>query len=295
MDGQYSWKRTEDKEIDLADLLHRLCRKWKQTVVCAVVSALILGGYGWLQGRNAPGQDDTAKEAVLTEAENQAVADAVRLKNEISGLETYLDNSLLMQADPYHKNKSVMLYCIDRARRQELAGITESYLNFVLNGGAADALRDADSSWKMDKSYLAEVVTAYQKTYSSPYQAIVDSSEDTGRTAETLFYVETVGRDAKEAEKLALDIQDVVEKYSQGVKRTAGNHRLRLISLQESVTADSGLQTQQRDRKALLSSGKTNLKAVTDAFSEEQMAVYRELAGEEDRSGKKDVDRKSVV
>ena len=287
MDGQYSWKRTEDTEIDLVDLLRRLCGQWKQAAACAAVTALVLGGYGWMQGREAPGED-IVKEAVLTEAEEQAVADAVRLKNEISGLETYLDNSILMQTDPYHKNKSVMLYCIDRAERRELAGITESYLNFVLNGGAADALGDSGSSWKMDKSYLAEVVTAYQKTYSSPYQVAVDSLEDGSQTAEAVFYVETVGRDAKEAEKLALDVQDVVEKHSAEVKSTAGNHRLRLISSQNSVTADSGLQTQQHDRKALLSSNKTNLKAATDAFSGEQMAVYKEAADlndEEDKAG----------
>lgn len=285
MDGQYSWKRTEDIEIDLADLLRRLCGQWKQIVVCAAVFALVLGGYGWLKGRDMPDEDDIVKEAVLTEAEEQAVADAVRLEGEIRELETYLDNSLLMQIEPYHKNKFVMLYCIDNAKRQELPGITESYLNFVQNGGAADALRDTDSSWKMDKSYLAEVITAYQKTYSSPYQVVVDSPEDKNQTAEALFYVEAVGRDAREAEKLAVDMQDAVEKYSAKVKRAAGSHRLKLLSSQESVTVDSGLQSQQRDRKALLSSNKTNLKAMTDAFSEEQMAVYREAADLKEEEG----------
>ena len=29
MEEKYSWKRTEEIEIDLADLLKRLCGKWK--------------------------------------------------------------------------------------------------------------------------------------------------------------------------------------------------------------------------------------------------------------------------
>ena len=57
----------------------------------------------------------------------------MRLEREIIGLETYLENSVLMQLDPYHKNKVIMLYWIDRAERQELPVITESYLHFVLN------------------------------------------------------------------------------------------------------------------------------------------------------------------
>lgn len=279
MEGQYSWKRTEDIEIDLADLIRRLCRQWKKIAVCAVVCALVLGWYDWMKGRNVPDEGYAGEEAALTEAEEQAVANAVRLKNEIQRMETYLENSLLMQIEPYHKNKFVMLYSISSAKRQELAEITESYLSFVQNGGAADALKASGSSWKMDKSCLAEVISAYQKTYSFPYQIAVDNMEDKKQMAEALFYVETVGRDADEAEKLSADMQRVIRDYSARVEEAAGSHRLKLVSIQKSVTADSGLLSQQRDRRAALSSDRSNLKTITDAFSQEQRDVYKKLAG----------------
>lgn len=291
MDGQYFWKRTEDAQIDLLELLCRLCGRWKQIAVCAAVAALLLGAYGWLGHGNAAREGEVLqKEPELTEEEEQAVADAVSLENEIRELEIYLDHSLLMQIEPYHKNKSVMLYCIDNAKRQELAQITESYLSFVINGGVADALTDSGSSnrWKTDKIYLSEVISAYQKTYSSPYQIVLDSQTDSGQTAESLFYVETVAKDAKEAQKLALDVQDALKQYTARVKKTAGSHRLRLISSQKSVTPDSGLQAQQHEKKAQLSANKTSLKSLTDAFNDGQMEVYRKSAGakeEEDRSG----------
>ena len=44
MDGQYSWKRTEDVEIDFTDLVYRLCTQWEKIMVCALVFALVLGG-----------------------------------------------------------------------------------------------------------------------------------------------------------------------------------------------------------------------------------------------------------
>lgn len=281
MDGQYSWKRTDEIEIDLADLLKRLCGQWKRIAACALVSATVLGGYGWAKGQN--GSDvsvsDMAQEAELTEDEEQAVADAVRLENETKQLETYLENSILMQLDPYHKARYIMLYSIDRAQRRELQAVTESYLSFVQNGGAADAMADSKRGWKTDKSCLAEVITAYQKTYSSPYQVVVDEAADSGLFSESLFYVEITGRDAKEAEKMALDMQDVLDEYSARVKKEAGSHRLKLVSSMESITADSGLQSQQHDKRLLLSSNRANLKTATDAFSSEQTAVYEKETG----------------
>ncbi len=283
MDGKYSWKRTEDIEIDMADLLLRLCGQWKRIVICALVSAVVLGGYGWLKERKNldAARSETSQEAELTEAEEQAVSDAVRLENEIRGLEVYLDNSMLMQLDPYHKTRYIMLYSIDRAERQELPRIAESYLNFLLNGSAADALRKTGSSWKMDKSYLAEVITAYQKTYSSPYQIVVDSQSDSSQMAETLFYVDITGSSAKEAEKMALDLQGVLEEYSAKVMERAGAHRLTLVSTASSITVDTGLQSQQKERKALLSSNQTNLRGIIDNFSEKQLKAYQETVGVE--------------
>ena len=290
MDKQYSWKRTQDIEIDLADLFCRLCRKWKQAAACAVAGALVLGGFGWIKGRGSTDAAMFGTEAArLTEEEEQGVAAAVQLKNEISSLEEYLDHSVLMQADPYHKEKVILLYCIDRAKRQELPRITESYLNYVINGGAADALiKSGSSEWKMDKSYLAELMTAYQKTYSSPYQVVVEDAADASMQAEILFYVEITGKNASMAGQMAKEMQAVLEKYAGKVVKAAGSHRLTLINTAESETADSGLQAQQHDKKALLSTNKASLKTMTDAFSEGQMEAYRGEAGIEGEDGQEE-------
>ena len=154
MESQYSWKRTEDTEIDLTDLLYRFCVQWKRIAVCALAFALVFGGAGWLKSRGAISESEfiTEEETTLTESEEQAVEDAVRLNREISGLEEYLDNSVLMQLDSYHRVRYVMLYSIKCEEKMELPGIVESYLNFVSNGGAADALKEQDSRWDMDKS-----------------------------------------------------------------------------------------------------------------------------------------------
>ena len=130
MEEKYSWKRTDEIEIDLADLLKRLCGQWKQIAACAAVFAVILGGYGILKDKNSMEMNEQETAALaqaegieLTEAEEQAVADAVLLEKEIRGLETYLEHSVLMNLDPYHKKKAVMVYCISHVKRQEVAAI----------------------------------------------------------------------------------------------------------------------------------------------------------------------------
>ena len=291
MDKQYPWKRAEEIEIDLADIMRKLCGRWKRIALCALACALLFGGYGWIRGKadlkaaqSAAAGELLSKEDgdALTETETQAVADAVQLEHELGGLEMYLDNSVLMQIDAYHKNRTVMLYGIHHAKRQELAAITESYLSFLLHGGAADALKKSGSRWNMDKSCLAELIYAYQKTYSSPYQLAVENLADERQTAESLFYVEITGKNAVQTAQLAQDVQDVLEEYFSAVSKTAGNHQIALISEMESVTADTSLQAQQHEKKALLSSNRASLRAMTDAFNEKQMAAYMEAAGVKD-------------
>ncbi len=282
MDKQESWKRTDEIEIDLMDLLRRVCGQWKRIVLCAAACAVLLGGYGWMKGTESTDAEAPAalEDVELTEDEQKAVEDAVQMQSKVKGLERYLENSVLMQIDPYHKNKVILLYGIDGAKRQELAKITESYLNFTVNGGAVDALiKSGNNEWKMDKSCLAELITAYQKNYSFPYQVMTDSQTDSRQTAESLFYIEITGKDAMTAKKMAVDIQHVLEKYSMDVKKVSGQHSLILLSSEESLTTDSGLLGNQRDKKALLTSNRTNLKQMLASFSKAQMSIYKEYTG----------------
>lgn len=283
MGGQDSWKRTEDIEIDLADLIRKICMQWRKIAVCALIFAAVLGIYGQAGNRGGSkiNEADMLQEKELSEAEEQAVEEAVRLKEEIRELEIYLENSVLMQLDPYHKARYIMLYSVEQADRRKLPQITESYLNFIQNGGAADALIKSESRWKMDKSYLSEVISSYQKTYNMPYQVVAGSSADEGETAASFFYAELTGRDMKEVKSMALDLQDVLEGYSDEVSTIAGSHRLKLLNSTESIIFDSVLQAQQHDKKALLSSNQAALRTVKDGFTEKQMAVYKKMTGED--------------
>lgn len=275
MDKCYSWKKTEEPEIDVADLLKKICKRWKQVMLCAIVCTVVLTGYGYFKNRVFLDEAAEAEDIVLTEAERQNVADAISLKIETGRLKEYLEHSILMQTDPYHKNTVVMLYSIEEAKNREIQKIMESYLSFITNGGVVTALKDSSNSeWNADKCYLTELIHAYQKTYSYPYQIMVDSDRmNIPLTA--LFCVEITGKDNQMAGKLAENVQDVLKDFSDKTKRNTGKHKLKLISIESSIIADSGLQTKQHEIKSQLSVSLANLNAMRDVFNEKQQEVYR--------------------
>lgn len=282
MEKQDSWKRTQDMEIDLKDVLYRICLQWKQIAAVALCAMIFFTGYSYL-GRNAgmnPAESET-NEPELTKEEEWEVASAVKLQNEIDELEKYLNNSIIMQIDPYNKTKIVMLYSIDSGSGQKLQRITESYLNFIVNGGAAGELKETDSSsWGMDKKYLSELITAYQKTYSLPYQAVVENTAQ-NMPSETMICVEITGKDEQQAWELAADMQSVLKRHYAEIENMAGRHKLTLASIEKGVQSDSVLQTQQHEKRTLLSANRQNLKAMTDSFNKTQRKEYQEISGME--------------
>lgn len=306
-----SWKRTEDIEIDLTDLLRRICRQWKQILICAIAFAVITAGFEvWKYRQSAgrtggnAGQDTELSEGtvtkggdvsdtVLTEEEKQSVISAVELKADIRGMEEYMNHSVLMKTDPYHKHKVFLLYSIENADRKNIQKITESYLSFLVNGGAADALKKSGSKeLDIDKNYLAELITAYQKVFSYPYQVSVDdSSHETIRT-EALFYADLTGPDEKLVQNLAEDIQLALQEYSKKIRGHAGSHKLTLISQEKSVLTDNNLQAQQRDKRTQLAANRASLKAATDSFSDIQMNLYHSMAEIADQA-ESDLDSKA--
>ena len=52
MNKNNDWKKSEEIEIDLADLIKRLCMKWKQILICALAFAVLAGGYGYLKNKS---------------------------------------------------------------------------------------------------------------------------------------------------------------------------------------------------------------------------------------------------
>ena len=287
MDEKQYWKKTDEIEIDLLDLMRGFLGQWKQIVVIALVGAILAGGYSYVKNRNAAaaipitetGSGDSVEEIELTDEEQQAVDAAILLQSEITALEDYIENSVRMKMDPYHKNRVLLLYSIEDADRQILRKAQECYSNFLTGGGLADAVRKIDKAFqKMDSIYLAELVSVSQVA-DNDYRILTDEQQKDGVK---LFYVEASGEDEKMTKQLSEDMTKALEDYIPKVKQICGDHKLKLLTSTHSVRIDNDLQTWQQDRRNLLSTDRTNLKTMTDAMSDQQKAVLNMKTALED-------------
>lgn len=271
-----SWKRTEEVQIDLLDLLHRLCRQWKRIVVCALIFAVLAGAGSYALSKNggiedAAGETEVLEEPVpLTREEQiQGVEAARQLAQETEALEAYMADSVLMQVDPYHKNSVQLLFRVEDAAGWTMQKIVEKYLSFLVNDEALDAIQKKDSRMRdIDKCYLSELFWIVQKT-SGTYL-----NEEGSTMSGVLLSAEATGVDAAMAAGLAADIQAVLEEYHAAVEKECGRHTLTLLSSEEKERVDSSLLSQQREKRTLLQTDRANLKAMIAAFDDEQKVLY---------------------
>lgn len=294
MDRKCSWKRTEEVEIDLLDLLHRLGRQWKRIAACALVSAVLAGAGSYFVSKN--GGTDAAEEADVLQSETAAESEPVplteeeqkrgaaaawQLAKETAQLESYVQNSVRMQIDPYHKSSVQMIFQIEGADGWMTQKIVEKYLDYLANDSAVADIRGRDSEMeRVESRFLSELFQAAQKT-SGTYT----DAEGYARLG-VLLSVDVTGRDAGMAAALAADIQEALQSYSSTVKEECGSHTLTLLSSEEKESADSDLLAWQREKRTLLAADQANLKAMTDAFDDTQKALYAaaieaEAAGEQ--------------
>ncbi len=291
-----SWKKTEVTETDLMDLMRSFLRQWKRMFACALVFMLLFGGYGLFRNRSSghtdarqnlsdsmDGSDVTEDPIALTKAQQQKIVVAAALAKETADLEEYLENSILMQIDAYHKPCVTLLYSIEDTEKYAQKKILESYVNFLANGGAVKELKkETYGSWKMKESYLAEML-AVRREADDPDKVILEDTAN-GMSPE-LLYVELTGLDMEMAERLASDLQEVLRAYGQTAERITGKHALVLLNEAKGIKYDSRLQLKQHDNQAVLRTNIGNLKTLTDDFDEQQKAAYEKAAGISGESG----------
>lgn len=284
MDGKRSWKKTEETEIDLMDLLYQLCTKWKQIVAFAFVFMVLAGAAGYVRIQKNVGKSDDVmqEETSMTPEEQQTVNDAVHLAEETARLEEYVENSILMQVDPMEKNRVMLLYSVEGTSGRPVTKIVESYLNYLSNGGVAQALKKAGSkSFRVDSRYLTETITAWQKTDNTFILTSGPGRELSGDAGQTVLYIETIGTNETMAKQLAEGIRKALQEHSKVISQTCGKHTLTLLESVAGVVIDSSLFTQQHDKRELLKTYRTNLNAAKESMNTVQKAVFEKTAGKQ--------------
>lgn len=170
----------EEQMIFLKDLIFAALRRWRAVLVVALIAGILLGGLQGVSGlraANAP-IDEAAYQQALAEYEHKKATQDLHLQTARENIEqqqTYLEESVLMQLNPYsHYDATVHLYV--EPERQFLpntnsqnavnraADVLHAYEAMLLSGPVVQAMAD---TLETQSRYVLEILTVEQASDAS--------------------------------------------------------------------------------------------------------------------------------
>lgn len=145
---------------------------WKLWIVCAVLFAILLPGVKYAKDARAykaaqQPQQDEAQTVTFTKTEQQ-IDDVKSLQVLLDKNSLYMQESLLMNIDPYQEHVLELKYYIDSDytynyakdnKQNYTSAITNTYVDYAANGlNQKEIWKDVNT--KAEEKYLAELVSA---------------------------------------------------------------------------------------------------------------------------------------
>lgn len=268
-----NWKRKEEREISVADLVRKLIRSWKFILCCALICGVIFTGYKYYRDfrnhKRAEAVQPATEEQVLTPVEKEGIAYVHSLEHNLDEQDAYMEESILLKINPYQENRATLQYEIRGGNGDEALAILERYISYIRNGGVVSDLL-ADSDLEMEAQYLQELIRVEESA--SAYDAFNNRSS-------RFFSVHVIGEDDGMAEMLADAAEAALRDYGETLLTVPGQE-LVLLSRQSSVIYDAELE---QKRNALLANRNAQagtINALVSQFSEAQMVEYTGLSDE---------------
>lgn len=264
------------REISLRHLFWKVMLGWKLWIVCAVLFAILLPGVKYAKDTRAykaaqqPQAD--SQDVVFTEDEQQQIDDVKSLHVLMDKNSTYMQESLLMNIDPYQEHVLELKYYIDsdytynysKDNKQDYtSAITNAYVDYAANGLSQKEIWQ-DVNMKAEDKYLAELVSAN-----------VDS--------DNTFSVLVKYTDDESLQSVSKAIQKNLKDRQADIEERIGSHKLVLVSENYQIQTDSDLANAQKAVTDLIKSYQDQITTMTSAMTEEQLkAVDSEVADESD-------------
>ena len=272
---QVDYKQFEKERIvSLSDLVEEILRKIWLVVIFAVIFALIFGGYKYRQDKAAAEVASTVQEdnleASVSSEEMLQVKYVQGLQDQLSWQEEYMDNSVLMQINPYAENR-VSIQFVIRTQEAEVSSVMRAFDNYVTGGGLAEALQEKYPEF--GANYLTEL-------FSFDRDVNVINSEN-GETIEltengNVFCINVVQADRDSCEALAADVIAAVGDFQTASVQTLGNYDVEMLDQVSSTVVDQELQTYQTEQNSSLETLRNNLTDRKAELSDVQLQLLNQ-------------------
>lgn len=270
-----------DKEriISISDLIEYILRKIWIIISLAVIVALLCAGFKYVKDRAETVNDtdaisETDLMETLSDDEKQQVNNVLVLREKMQQQQEYVENSILMQIDPYNEDR-IMLQFVIRDEAGRSADLLDAVKGYIENGIMADDLQGKFQD--SDMRYTYELVSFESGTDLQNAQETADTFPGMD-----VFAVQVLHTSEESCRELADAVQDCLAGYQVRTGETLGAYQLELLDESYSKIIDSDLQSYQYGKIDSLLNIQDRVSSQTSALNEVQVQALTELLSDEE-------------
>lgn len=134
--------------ISVKDLIAECIRKVWVIIICMLIFGCLLAGYKYKNDK-AAAEASVAEEAqnlddalaLLSDADYNSVMSYVNFNKYVVQQQEYINNSMLMQIDPYHVNIATLQYYVTTQDENSKQDVIVAYLAYINNGSLAEDMK----------------------------------------------------------------------------------------------------------------------------------------------------------
>lgn len=280
----------QEREISLKELFWKIVLAWKAWLICGVIFAVLFAGLRYVKDMRSyqvaieslkSTKGNIAKdvaETVLTADECQEVQDAKSIRQAMDKSRKYLQESVLMNIDPYQEQSLILQYYIDSDYtwniNKDIGGdytsaVTNAYAEYVKSGVVAKRIQE-ELGLDVEERYIEELIS-------------VEELESAVKT-EGILTVQVIYNDEKVLEQMAQIVKECLEEQTATINNTVGSHTLKLLSENIAVQTDSELAEKYSTVQSQMDSYRTQLNTLLDTMTEDQLAELDIVLAEEEET-----------
>jgi len=264
----------KEREIKLSDLIWKVLYGWRLIVIYAVFFAIFIGGYGiWKNRKDSQAVNNSQAVHIenllstMTEEEVQQLKQIETLDKSIRDRQLYLDNSILMNIDPYNKQTISLVYYIDTEINSDMnvdenimldlsEDLCVAYESYIISGGYLDKLVEC-IDWQLEENYLQELITVDEDLNNSD-----------------VLMVNISGLDSEQLQLVCNEFEIAISEYKEMLDENIGNHTLVLLNKDEKIISDVDLATVQYSEYLNLKVLRNDRDLLLNKFTSTQNHIY---------------------
>ncbi len=265
-------REKRENEIDLKSLFFYILRRWMWVLLAAFTGMLVIGGIKAVQLRHLENfiadaiyqdqntvsdeQEKLNEQLLLQEANERIIQNQ---KSLLVKIEEYMQNSVLMQLDPYNKLVIEHRYLISMNGEDSYEYVrdpADAVVSAYLQGLAPKRnLKDLSKKYGIDSVYLNELIS---------FDYDIESN---------MVVITATG----DSEEIALDLLQVMDKIlaskQNEISELYGQHIIQLVSEDQGYITDNELLKLQRNNQDALISIQTNLSKTHNTLSDVEAQI----------------------